>query len=87
MMTERIRIMLVDDQRLMRDGLRTLLELEPDLEVVGEAGDGQEALDIYATARPDVVLMDIRCSLWTGWKQPGVCAPAGPSQGDYPDHI
>lgn len=59
-MSEAIRILLVDDQRLMREGLRTLLELEPDLCVVGEAGDGQAALDIYAVHAPDVVLMDIR---------------------------
>ena len=59
-MSERIRIMLVDDQRLMRDGLRILLELEPDLEVVGEAGNGQAAVDTYEAVRPDVVLMDIR---------------------------
>ncbi|HHH41225.1 MAG TPA: response regulator transcription factor, partial [Chloroflexi bacterium] len=44
----------------MREGLRILLELEPDLEVVGEAGDGQAALDAYAALRPDVVLMDVR---------------------------
>ncbi len=44
----------------MREGLRTLLELEPDLQVVGEAGDGQAALDAYPALRPDVVLMDIR---------------------------
>ena len=55
-----IRVLLVDDQRLMREGLRTLLELEPDLQVAGEAGDGQAALDAYAALRPDVVLMDIR---------------------------
>jgi len=55
-----IRVLLVDDQRLMREGLRTLLELEPDLQVTGEAGDGQAALDAYAAAQPDVVLMDIR---------------------------
>lgn len=59
-MTETIRILLVDDQRLMREGLRTLLELEPDLQVVGEAGDGQAAIEAYAALRPDVVLMDIR---------------------------
>jgi DNA-binding NarL/FixJ family response regulator len=59
-MSEPIRVMLVDDQRLMRDGLRTLLELEPDLEVAGEAGDGQTALATYEAVRPDVVLMDIR---------------------------
>ncbi|RMF31607.1 MAG: DNA-binding response regulator [Chloroflexi bacterium] len=44
----------------MREGLRILLELEPDLEVVGEAGDGQAALEAYAALRPDVVLMDVR---------------------------
>jgi DNA-binding NarL/FixJ family response regulator len=55
-----IRILLVDDQRLMREGLRILLELESDLEVVGEAENGQAALGAYADLQPDVVLMDIR---------------------------
>lgn len=55
-----IRILLVDDQRLMREGLRMLLELEPDLEVVGEAADGAAALAEYGRLLPDVVLMDIR---------------------------
>lgn len=59
-MGDSIRILLVDDQRLMRDGLRTLFELEPDLEVVGEAEDGERALDVYAQVQPDVVLMDVR---------------------------
>jgi DNA-binding NarL/FixJ family response regulator len=59
-MGEPIRVLLVDDQKLMREGLRVLLELEPDLEVIGEAGDGQAALEQYASLRPDVVLMDIR---------------------------
>ena len=47
-MADPIRILLVDDQRLMREGLRILLELEPDLEIVGEAENGQAALDAYA---------------------------------------
>ena len=55
-----IRVCLVDDQRLMRDGLHTLLDLEDGLEVVGEAEDGQSALDLFAAQMPDVVLMDIR---------------------------
>ena len=59
-MSESIRILIVDDQRLMRDGLRTLLELEEGLEVVGEAEDGQEGLDRYAALEPDLVLMDVR---------------------------
>ena len=61
-----IRILLVDDQRLMRDGLRTLLELEADFEVAGEAGDGQAALDAYDSLAPDVVLMDIRMPQMNG---------------------
>jgi DNA-binding NarL/FixJ family response regulator len=59
-MSDPIKILLVDDQRLMREGLRTLLELESDFQVVGEAGDGQAGLDAYRRLRPDVVLMDIR---------------------------
>jgi DNA-binding NarL/FixJ family response regulator len=55
-----IHVLLVDDQTLMREGLRVLLELEPDLAVTGEAGDGESALEQYAALRPDVVLMDIR---------------------------
>jgi len=59
-MVEMIRLLLVDDQRLMRDGLRILLELESDFEVIGEAEDGAKALEAYRQLSPDVVLMDIR---------------------------
>jgi DNA-binding NarL/FixJ family response regulator len=52
--------MIVDDQKLMRQGLKTLLELEGGFEIVAEAGDGQAALDAYAELQPDVALMDIR---------------------------
>ncbi|MAU01077.1 MAG: DNA-binding response regulator [Anaerolineaceae bacterium] len=65
-MPEPIRILLVDDQRLMRDGLRTLLELESDLDVVGEASDGQAAVQAYAELKPNVVLMDIRMPTMNG---------------------
>ena len=60
--SEPIRVLLVDDQRLMREGLRTLLELHHDLHVVGEAGDGTEAEEFIRTAevQPRVVLMDLR---------------------------
>jgi len=55
-----VRVLLVDDQRLMRDGLRTLLELEEGLEVAGEAADGQAAIQLFESLLPDVVLMDVR---------------------------
>lgn len=65
-MSKTIRLLLVDDQRLMRDGLRTLLELEPDLQVAGEAENGEAALELYPQLSPDVVLMDIRMPVMDG---------------------
>ena len=65
-MPEPIRLLLVDDQRLMREGLRTLLEMEPGLAVAGEAAHGQEALDAYQHLLPDVVLMDVRMPVMDG---------------------
>jgi DNA-binding NarL/FixJ family response regulator len=55
-----IRLVLVDDQTLIRQGIQTLLEMEQDLEVVGVAGNGREAIEAVERARPDVVLMDVR---------------------------
>ena len=55
-----IRVAIVDDQQLIRGGFRSLLESEPDIEVVGEAGTGVEAVALVTAQRPDVVLMDIR---------------------------
>lgn len=62
----RIRIVLVDDQAMFREGLRTLLTTQPDFEVVGEAANGGEALRLCATCQPEVVLMDLRMPVLDG---------------------
>jgi DNA-binding NarL/FixJ family response regulator len=59
-MSALVRVLIVDDQTLVRKGLRMILEVEPDLEVVGEAADGDQALLAARDTRPDVVLMDVR---------------------------
>ncbi|MDP8962511.1 MAG: response regulator transcription factor [Cyanobacteriota bacterium] len=61
-----IRVLLVDDQNLIRQGLKALLELEPDLQVVGEGENGQSAIALVETLQPDVVLMDIRMPVMDG---------------------
>jgi DNA-binding NarL/FixJ family response regulator len=55
-----VRVLLVDDEAMIRTGLRMVLEAESDIEVVGEAGDGAQAVTAAATLRPDVILMDVR---------------------------
>ncbi len=55
-----IRLLIVDDHELVRKGLRGMLEREPDFEVVGEAGDGREAVELCRSLDPDLVLMDVR---------------------------
>jgi DNA-binding NarL/FixJ family response regulator len=62
----RIRILLVDDQSLFREALRTLLSIQPDLEVAGEAGNGEEAVRLARTLHPSVVLMDMRMPVLDG---------------------
>ena len=65
-MTRPVRVLLVDDQGLVRAGFRALLDDADDIEVVGEAGDGAAAVELARSARPDVVLMDIRMPVLDG---------------------
>ncbi len=62
----RVRVLLVDDHTVVRRGLRLVFELEEDLEVVGEAADGREALERVAELRPDVVVMDLLMPVMNG---------------------
>ena len=66
-----IGVLIVDDQALVRAGFRMILEIEPDLHVVGEAVDGDQAVAQVAALRPDVVLMDVRMPRPTGSRPPG----------------
>jgi DNA-binding NarL/FixJ family response regulator len=68
---EPIRIVLVDDQELVRTGLRMILESEPGLRVLGEAADGSDAVALVARTRPDVVLMDVRMPVMDGVEATG----------------
>ncbi len=64
--TANIRILLVDDHPLVRRALRDILEKEPDLEVIGEGGDGRQALEMTELHRPDIVIMDISMPVMSG---------------------
>jgi DNA-binding NarL/FixJ family response regulator len=74
---KRIRLMLVDDQSLFREALRTLLALQPDFEIVAEAENGVRAITLAGTHRPDVVLLDLRMPVMGGVEAiPGLRAAA-----------
>src|SRR5690348_13637717 len=55
-----VRVLVVDDQRLMRDGIASLLTIQDDIEVIGTASNGREAVEQAVRLRPDVILMDVR---------------------------
>ncbi len=76
---EPIRTLIVDDHALFRRGLEMVLDAEPDIELVGEAGDGAEALEKFGEALPDIVLMDIRMPRSSGIEACGAMKEVAPS--------
>ena len=65
-MSEITRIVLADDHALVRDGIRSLLETESDLQVIGEASNGKEAIDLVGEVNPDILIIDIRMPIMNG---------------------
>ena len=77
-----IRVALVDDQALFRAGIRMLISSQHDLEFVGEAGNGQDAVSMAARTRPDVILMDIRMPVMDGIQATEAIVAAAEAAGD-----
>ena len=72
----RIRIIIADDHQIVRQGLKTFLEKEPDMEVVADAGDGEETVTLVRELVPDVVVMDAKCRSWMAPRPPGRSFPS-----------
>ena len=67
-MSEIVKIVIADDHSMIREGLKQLLELDGDIQVIGEAGNGEECLELLKTLKPDVILLDINMPVMNGLK-------------------
>ncbi|MFI9008181.1 response regulator [Actinosynnema sp. NPDC053489] len=76
-MTAPVRVLVCDDQALVRTGFATIIDAQPDLEVVGECGDGRAAVELAARLRPDVVVMDVRMPVLDGIEATRLLAGTG----------
>ncbi|MFF5288932.1 response regulator [Paractinoplanes globisporus] len=76
-MTGTVRVLVCDDQALIRTGFATIIDAQPDLEVVGECGDGRAAVELATRLRPDVVVMDVRMPVLDGIEATRLLAGAG----------
>ncbi|CAQ01832.1 response regulator [Clavibacter sepedonicus] len=87
MPTPPIRVALVDDQALFRTGVRMLISSQPDLEFAGEAANGQEAVELARTERPDVILMDIRMPVMDGIHATAEVLRTADASGERPPRV
>jgi len=69
-MNDKIRILVAEDHLVARVGVSTIVNMQPDMTVVAEASNGQQAVELFRKHRPDVTLLDLRMPAWEGWKRP-----------------